>query len=422
MLTRDKLRTIDRKDQGRSSPTRPIGILVACAIAILSLLGCDPYIHISGIVKNSHGAPVPNVDVTLAQGQRWMNAPSAEDGKFDLGMVYSPSKKLTLSLTRDGYQPSSRTFHSRGGLTTLDVTLQELPEPTVGQVRKLRIKGLNARESRDLAELMCQQLPNAAAFPMKSFLSGDDVHDTLVLLSGFAQPCLVDHLADSTWMPDSRSEPLADFHAGDAALWILSDAGLDWDGVITPLLDPKKAKSIGVFEYFDWVNKRDHRKVVQQSVRLWLQQHPNCCGSERDFGDTEIVPVYKITPQRFAELQQAWTKLQPGMDESLARRILGAPDAVADPEHLDGIMDLNRFEKSAEFYFVENHTGKGGKFDFRRRDPLRDRYVIVFYSGNGKFARAFSNVRELPPLYPQSEKRWSAMIAASQTEMQKEAH
>jgi len=413
---------IDMNHQGRSSPTRPIGILVACAIAILSLLGCDPYIHMSGIVKNSHGATVPNVDVTLAQGQRWMNVISANDGKFDLGMIYSPSNKLTLSLTRDGYQPFSKTFHSRGGLTTLDVTLQELPEPTVGQVRKLRIKGLNAREARDLAELMCQQLPNAAAFPMKSFLSGDDVHDTLVLLSGFAQPCLVNHLADSTWMPDSRSEPLADFHAGDAALWILSDAGLDWDGVITPLLDPKKAKSIGVFEYFDWVNKRDHRKVVQQTVKLWLQQHPNCCGSERDFGDTEIAPVYKITPQRFAELQQAWTKLQPGMDESLARQILGAPDAVADPEHLDGIMDLNRFEKSAEFYLVENRTGKDGKFAFRRRDPLRDRYVIVFYSGNGKFVRAFSNVPELPPIYPPSEKRWSAMIEASQTEMQKEAH
>jgi hypothetical protein len=411
------------KDSQRPNCLRLLARLILCAIYTLGLAGCDGHTRIRGIVKNHNGAPVPNVDVVLAHGERSVHALSSSDGSFHLLMVHSPSNvKLTLSLTRDGYEPFNKTFHSHDNLTTVDVTLQELPEPTVGQVRKLRLKGLNAHEARELAELMCQQLPNTAAFPMKSFLSGDDVHDTLVLLSGFAQPCLVDHLADSTWMPDSRSEPLADFHAGDAALWILSDAGLDWDGVITPLLDPKKAKSIGVFEYFDWVNKRDHRKVVQQSVRLWLQQHPNCCGSERDFGDTEIVPVYKITPQRFAELQQAWTKLQPGMDESLARRILGAPDAVADPEHLDGIMDLNRFEKSAEFYFVENHTGKGGKFDFRRRDPLRDRYVIVFYSGNGKFARAFSNVRELPPLYPQSEKRWSAMIAASQTEMQKEAH
>ena len=407
-------------DLQRSSPHHSIGILIMCTVAVLSLVGCDPYIHISGIVKDSHGAPVPNVDVTLAQGQRWTNAPSRNDGKFDVGMVFSPSNKLTLSLTRDGYQTFSKTFHSRDRLTTLDITLQELPEPTVGQVRKLRIKGLNAFESRELAELMCRQLPNAAAFPMKSFLSGDDVHDTLVLLSGFAQPCLIDHLTDSTWMPDSRSEPLADFHAGDAALWILSDAGLDWDGAITPLLDPKKTESIGVFEYFDWVNKRDHRKLVQQSVKLWLQQHPNCCGSERDFGDTEIVPVNKIAPQRFAELQQAWTKLQPGMDASLARRILGSPDAVAHPEHMDGVVEFNRFEKSAEFYIVENRTGKDGKFDFRHRDFLRDRYVIVFYSGNGKFVRAFSNVPELPPIYPKSETFWSQMIEASQTEMQKE--
>lgn len=405
-----------------SSPLHRIGILIVCAIAILSLLGCDPYVHISGIVKNSHGTPVPNADVTLAQGQRSINAPTTDDGKFDLGMVYSPSKKLTLSLNRDGYQRFSKTFHSSGGLTRLDVTLQELPGPTVGQVRKLRLKGLNAFEARELAELMCSQLPNAAAFPMKSFLSGDDVHDTLVMLSGFALPCLVDHLTDSTWMPDSRSEPLADFHAGDAALWILSDAGLDWDGVITPLLDPKKTKSIGVFEYFDWVNKRDHRKEVQDAVKLWLEQHPKCCGSEADFGDTDIVPTKKIEPGRFVGLQLAWTKLKPGMDEKLAREFLGAPDAVADPEHLDGVVDFNRFEKSAEFYCVENRTGKDGEFDFRRRDSLRDRYVIVFYSGNGKFVRAFSNVPELPPIYPKNEMFWSAMIEASQTEMQKEAH
>ena len=413
---------IDMNTPERSRFSRSISLLIVCAIAIVSLLGCDPYIHISGIVRNSHGAQVPNVDVTLAQGQRWINALSAEDGKFDLGTVYSPSKKLTLSLTRDGYQPFSKTFHSSGGRITIDVTLQELPEPTVGQVRKLRIKGLNAREARDLAELMCQQLPNTAAFPMKSFLSGDDVHDTLVMLSGFARPCLVDHLTDSTWMPDSRSEPSADFHAGDAALWILSDAGLDWDGVITPLLDPKKTKSIGVFEYFDWVNKRDHRRVVQQAVKLWLQQHPNCCGSERDFGDTEIVPVYKITPQRFAKLQQAWTKLQPGMDESLARQLLGPSDGESNIEHMDGVVDYRDHEKSATFYFVETQGSATLKPDFRQRDSLRDRYVIVFFSFDGKLVRAFSNVPELPPIYPKSEKLWDAMIQASQIEMQKEDH
>jgi len=75
-------------------------------------------------------------------------------------------------------------------------------------------------------------------------------------------------------------------------------------------------------------------------------------------------------------------------------------------------------ELSASHAVVEDRTGKEGKFDYRRRDSLRDRYVIVFYSGNGKFARAFSNVRELPPIYPHSEKLWTRMIYSSMAVLQ----
>ncbi|HEV2992007.1 MAG TPA: carboxypeptidase-like regulatory domain-containing protein [Candidatus Angelobacter sp.] len=398
------------------------GVMI-CAIVFLGLSGCDRSTHITGIVKNAYGAVIPNVDIALTQGEHAVRTHSSNQGRFSIEMVHAPSNaKLTLSFTRDGYQPFSKSLNADDHLADLEITLQEAPEPTVAEVRKLRLKGLNAYEARERAELMCRQLPNAAAFPLKSFLSGDDVHDTLVLLSRFAQPCLVDHLTDSTWMPDSRSEPLAVFHSGDAALWILADAGLDWSSVIEPLMDPKKWRVIGVFAYFDWVNKGHHRKVVQGAVKRWLQQHPECCGSEADFGPTGInnTPTYKIAQQRFLELQQAWMKLKPGMNEKLARQLLGAPDAIADLEHLDGVVELNRFEKSAEFYVIENRTGKSAKFDYRNRDSLRDRYVIVFYGGNGKFVRAFSDVPELPPIYPQNEKHWSSMIEASQTRMQKQ--
>ncbi len=292
--------------------------------------------------------------------------------------------------------------------------MEEAPEPTLAEIKKIWLKGMNVGEAKELAELMCRQLPNASAFPMKSFLSGDDVHDTLVLLSGVAKPCLVEHLTDSTWMPDSRSEPLADFHAGDAALWILTDAGLDWDSVITPLLDPKKQNEIGVFEYFNWVNQGNHRKLVQDAVKHWLVLHPESCGSEADFtGSAETNASDKLSPQRLIALQQALAKLKPGMDEKLARHILGPSDAEADPEHLDGVMDLNRYEKSAAFYFIKTQENPKGKPELNRRNFLHDRYIIVFFSENGKLVRVFSNLPELAPIFPRSEKLWTRMIYAS---------
>ena len=401
-------------------PKLPLCLRIFYSVLLGLLLGCEGMTHIDGIVKNAQGAPLPNVEITLTQGERSVHSRSSNDGKFHIGMTHEPSNvKLSLSLAKDGYKAFTKAFHARDHLETISVTLQESPEPSLSEIRKARTRGLSQEEAKQLAELMCRQLPNAAAFPMKSSFSGDDVHDTLVLLSGIALPCLVDRLTDSTWMPDSRSEPLADFHAGDAALWILTDAGLDWDSVIVPLLDQKKWKGTGVYEYFYWVNVGNHRKLVQNTVKRWLQQHPECCGSEGDFSNTaDTAPINRIALQRFAELQQAWTKLKPGMDEKLARQVLGPPDGEANPEHMEGVSEYNRFEKSAALYVVENHPRKNNeKFDFVHRDSLRDRYVIVFYSGNGKFARAFSNVLELPPIYPKSEKRWSAMIEASMNKM-----
>jgi hypothetical protein len=405
----------------RSNHFRSFCLLIAFVTALLILTGCDGGTRITGTVKNVYGGPMSNVQVTLKEGHRSIHAISSDQGKFTIGMTHSPfNVEFELSMARNGYKPFSKTFHSHDHLKTIDVIMQEAPEPTLAEIRKERLKGVTLKDAKELAELMCQELPNASAFPFKSFISGDDVHDTLVLLSGVAQPCLVEHLADSAWMPDSRSEPLADFHAGDAALWILSDAGLDWD-IVVPLLNQKKWNGIGVFAYFEWVNQGSHRKVVQQAVRKWLQKHPDCCGTSADFtNNTDSAPASKISPQRFAELQQSWRQLKPGMDEQVVRKLLGPADDTADPEHMDGVADLNRFEKSAEFYVVENRSGKNGKFDCRRRDSLRDRYVIVFYGKNGKFIRAFSNVPELPPIFPKSEKFWDSMIVASMTKWQQE--
>lgn len=409
---------------GKTPPVRLNRLRIYCLLlagpfVFVAFTGCKGHTHITGTVKSKVGSPVYPVQITLRQGEWVQQVQASTDGKFDIALDHALFRvELKLSAVSYFYKPVEKTFSSGDNLKTIDITMEEVPEPTVAEVRKLRLKGITVNEARKLAELMCRQLPNAAAFPMKSFLSGDDVHDTLVLLSGVARPCLVEHLADSTWMPDSRSEPMADFHAGDAALWILTDAGLDWD-IVVPLLDQKEWQGVGVYEYFYWVNKGNHRKVVQQVVKRWLQEHPQCCGSEADFSDNGIerAPGNKITPQRFAELQLAWSKLKPGMDEKLARQLLGPSDGEFNIEPMVGFMDYRSHEKSAAFYFVETPDNPTRKLDFRERDPLRDRYVIVFFSFDGKLVRAFSNVPELPPLYPKTEKQWEAMVEASMAKM-----
>jgi hypothetical protein len=404
---------------GHSTHFRSLSLV--CVVAVLCFAGCKEHTHITGTVKNKWGGTIYPATITLSQGEHKQQVQTTQQGTFAIALDYPLFKTdLKLTTTSDIYKTVERSFSSKDHLKTVDLIMEELPEPTLAEIRKSRLQGVTLKDAKELAELMCQQLPNAAAFPMKSFMSGDDVHDTLVLLSSVAQPCLINHLADSAWMPDSRSEPLADFHAGDAALWILADAGLDWD-IVVPLLNQKKWAGVGVFEYFEWVNQGNHRKVVQQAARKWLQKHPDCCGTSTDFADnTGSAPVSKISSQRFTELQHAWKQLKPGMGEQAARKLLGPSDDTADPEHMDGVADLNRFEQSAEFYIVENRSGKDGRFDCRRRSFLRDRYVIVFYGENGKFIRAFSNVPELPPIFPKSEESWHSMIVASMTKWQQE--
>jgi hypothetical protein len=400
------------------------------AVVCTLLTGCDGFTHIHGIVKNAQGVPVPNVEIQLSVDKRTRETVSSADGQFDIGMVHAPSNvHLKLLLKKDGYQTYTRDFRARNRPTApITIMLQEITEPTLTEIRKFRLKGMSLKDAKELAELMCRQLPNIAAFPMKSYLSGDDVHDTLVLLSGVAQQCLVDHITESAWVPDARSEPKADFRAGDSALWILFDAGMDWDGVIAPLIDPKKFESIGVYEYFDWVNKGNHRKIVQRAARNWLQKHPQCCGSEADFSATaDASPsnterVYKIDPQRFSKLKLALAKLKPGMDEKQVRQLLGPPDAEADLRKMMGMIDLTDYEKTAAFYLVETHTAPGEKFDIARRNPLRDRYVVVFFGGNDKFIRAFSNVSELPYIFPASNKLWTSMFEKSLTKIQEHQH
>lgn len=94
-------------------------------------------------------------------------------------------------------------------------------------------------------------------------------------------------------------------------------------------------------------------------------------------------------------------------------RIKGKPDAI---DIDDGTADHTRTnllgfcvndhnEHTAYIYFVERWTD-----GIATRDPLRDRYVIVFFSGEDKLTRIFSNVPEIRPAFPSNDQLWRRLM------------
>src|SRR5215510_3465446 len=400
----------------RLAPVKPRFLFAALAALIISLTlaSCDGGTKIVGVVKDRAGTPIGDVKITLAAGESIRQVESASDGRFLVAMMHSPFKvELKLSAAKIGYRQFYTAFSSRKRpLGSVEITLQEEQEPSLTEIRKLRTKGLSAAEATKLAGLICRQLPNSAAFPGKGPLIGDDVHDTLVLLGNFALPCLIDRITDTTWMPDPRSDPLwGDFRAGDAAFFILCAAGVDFNSVAVPLLNPKDWKGIGVFAYFDWINKGNHRQRLQAAVRRWTEQNPSCCNGGLDLTTEQLASArFTMPPEKLSVLQQSVARLRPGMEEGLVRKSLSAPDFESSVKEIRDIIILNRHEKSALVYLVEASSDVAQSHRFRQRDFLRDRYVIVFFTEQGKFVRVFSNAPQVPPIFPANYRLWMRLM------------
>jgi len=106
-----------------------------------------------------------------------------------------------------------------------------------------------------------------------------------------------------------------------------------------------------------------------------------------------------------------FSRLRLGMSPEDVLTILPDPDAIDrsdDPDHwqqmLLGDCANDHNENLAYIYFIERWAD-----EIARRDPLRDRYVIVFFSAERKLTRMFSNVADIPPMFPQSGRRWQRL-------------
>jgi len=290
--------------------------------------------------------------------------------------------------------------------------------------------GLTANQATELANLMCRQLPNLTSVrdaivtlpspnnpsikkgPKERFV-WDDVYDTLVELGAYSVPCLVDRLTDTQWTPDPRMEPLLGVPVvGDVAYMVLTDKGVP---DLLPTLAHKDCKKMTMDDWFVWPTMGDNRLQLQNAVRAWWLKHPQCCGVPQGVdGERSSNPIFRMSTSQLAQAQTRFAHLRPGMTVAQVLNDVGKPHGVDSSDesdrksadiHLLGFCSPDRHENRACIYFVERWTK-----DIQRRDPLRDRYVILFFSATGAMTRMFSNVAEIPPSFPASQSAWYGVM------------
>jgi len=127
-----------------------------------------------------------------------------------------------------------------------------------------------------------------------------------------------------------------------------------------------------------------------------------------------------MSDAQLAEARNEFSRLRPGMTSAKVLDIVGKPDATdkqndnsgalhSRAPSLLGICSVNHNENLAYVYFMERWTD-----EIRRRDPLHDRYVILFFSANRKFTHMFSNVASIPPIFPQNRNSWMRLMWGDQ--------
>ncbi len=128
-------------------------------------------------------------------------------------------------------------------------------------------------------------------------------------------------------MPDPREEPLLGAPVvGDVAYTILADKGVP---DLLPKLAHKKPNELRMDDYFKWPSVGDHRQLLQNAIRKWLIDHPDCCGRIPVVRSTEPA-TWKFQMSEFdiVEAQGKFSRLRLGMNPEQVLKIAGNPDAI----------------------------------------------------------------------------------------------
>lgn len=89
----------------------------------LGLVACDPYVTVTGVVREPSGAPLPDVVVTLQTvGREPDRATTSDDGSFNVGIVGADPQRTRISFQKEGFKQLDEVVGKEEG-RTMEVTL-----------------------------------------------------------------------------------------------------------------------------------------------------------------------------------------------------------------------------------------------------------------------------------------------------------
>ena len=101
-------------------------LTLAAAMAVASA-ACDPYVTVTGVVRDTSGSPIQDVTVDLeTAGRSARRSTTANNGSFNIGMVGVDPRSTSISFRKQGFQ-DVRKVVGENARATINVTLVPLP-------------------------------------------------------------------------------------------------------------------------------------------------------------------------------------------------------------------------------------------------------------------------------------------------------
>lgn len=95
----------------------------AVAAVAFGLVACDPYVTVTGVVREPSGAPLPDVVVTLqTAGREPDRATTADSGSFNVGIVGADPQRTYISFQKEGFKQLEQVVGAEER-RTMEVTL-----------------------------------------------------------------------------------------------------------------------------------------------------------------------------------------------------------------------------------------------------------------------------------------------------------